>query len=137
MKIKQAVAQIILSIIVLCAAKTVVGGFAFSNSITYISMFLALFAGTDWVATRFRIFFLLPSMLPVPILLHSTLIGLLIYLASSIISGVTVTSLNPWVAQIIQDVLPRQEFGEFGTIVVVSLFCGTLYQLINWLYSEK
>lgn len=137
MKIKQAFAQIILSIVVFYAAKTIIGGFVFSNSATYVAIFVSLFAGTDWVATRIRIFFLLPSLLPVPILLHSVIIGGLLYVANNIIGGITITALNPKLISSIQGVLPRQEFGEFGTIVVVSLFCGTLYQLINWLYSEK
>jgi len=137
MKIKQVFAQILLSICVLLVTRFLVGGFVFSHSSTLVAMFLALFAATDWVTVRVRIFFLLPSLLPIPILIHSAIIGLLFYVANHYISGISIVALNPQFLAAFNKFLPLQNFGEFGTIVMVSLFCGIVYQTINWLYTEK
>jgi len=137
MKIKQVFAQLLTALVVLLAAKAVVGGFVFSSAISYVGMFLALYLSSEWFATKIRIFFLLPSLLLIPILIHSAIIAGVFYLANSIFGGITIVPTNPQFITAIPDFLPIQQLGEFGTIVMVSLWCGTVYQLINWLYLDK
>jgi len=137
MKIKQVLAQICLGLLVLFSIQALVGGFVFSHSSTYTGIFIVLYLAISWLADRFRRFFLLPNILPLEILIHSAFVGGLFYLSNRIISGITIVPLTLQASQIIFKVISQKSFGEFGTILLVSFLCGTVYQVINWLYKEK
>jgi len=137
MKIKQAFAQLCLGLLVLFSVQAIVGGFVFSHSSTYIGIFIVLYLATSWLATRVRRFFLLPHLLPLDILIHSAFLVGLFYLSNRIISGITIVPLSSPASQITLMALSQKSFGEFGTILLVAFLCGTVYQVINWLYKEK
>lgn len=137
MKIKQVLAQLSLGLLVLFGVQAYVGGFVFSHSSVYNATFIVLYLATAWLANRVRRFFLLPNMLPLEILVHSAFLLGLFYLSDRIIGGISLAPLSLPVSQIVTSVFSKQTLGEFGTILLVSFMCGTVYQVINWLYKEK
>ncbi len=137
MKIKQAFAKILIGLVVFFAIQNLIGGFELSKSISYVLVFLALFLATEWLTVRIRIFFLIPPLLPMLILIHTLLLFALFYLGDSVIAGVSVTKLHPGFILFLGKPKVLQTLGEFGTIGVVSLCMGIVYQVINWLSSEK
>ncbi|MCC7304279.1 hypothetical protein IT418_02605 [bacterium] len=137
MKIKQIFFKLCLGIVILFAAQNLLGGFEFSKSGTYTTLFLLLFVASEWLTTRIRIFFLLPNLLPFSILLHSALIFVLFYVANHFIAGITVTHLRVEILARFTKEHFLQNLGEFGTISVVSICMGVAYQMINWFNNEK
>jgi hypothetical protein len=137
MKIKQLLTQICILLLVLFTVKSLVGGFVFSKSSTYVALFLALYSFSGWFTTRIQIFFLLPRIVPFMVLLHSALLMVLFYIGNALIGGITITTLAPSFLHLFSKSVSQQMLGEFGTIGVVAFLIGIVYQLIIWLNSER
>ena len=137
MKIKQLLMQICLLLLVLITVKSLAGGFVFSQSTTYVIIFLALYSFSGWFASRIQIFFLLPRMAIFMIFLHTAVVALIFYIGNEVMGGITVTSMLPGFLQLFGKTFTQQMLGEFGTIGLVSFLIGLVYQVIIWLNNEK
>ncbi|WKZ24143.1 MAG: hypothetical protein QY312_00860 [Candidatus Dojkabacteria bacterium] len=129
--------KIAIGLLILWSTLYLLGGFVLSRSFGYVTIFILLYLATDFLSQKVRIFFLLPKFLVIQILLHSLLLFGLFLLSDGVIAGVTITQLHPGVVLQLRDTPLMKVLAEFGTIGVVSLFMGTVTQVINWLQSEK
>lgn len=137
MKIKQILVQIVISLLVLVTVQSLAGGFVYSRSTPYVAIFIALIALSGWMTTRIQVFLLLPKIIPFMVVLHSVVVFFIVYISNNVIGGVTVTSLNPNFVRLLGLAPFLKSIGEFGTISVVALLVGGMYQVIIWLNSEK
>jgi hypothetical protein len=137
MKIKQLIVQICIGLLILMTVKGLLGGFVFSKSVTYVLIFLVLYSFSGWAVNRIQIFFLMPKIIFLSMALHALVLTAIFFVGNSIIGGITITSLQPSVLHLFSKSLAQQMSGDFGTIGVVSLSIGIVYQGIIWLNSEK
>lgn len=137
MKIKYILFQFLALAVTLFAVQQLVGGFAISKAFSFAFMFWVIFLSTALAAPKVRAFFLLPSGVFFNAVIHTLLIGVVFWLCSAVIGGVSIVPVKFLTIEFLGILIKGTTLGSFGTITVVSIFIGTLYQLIIWLQSEK
>jgi hypothetical protein len=137
MKIKFLLFEFVLLWVTTLMVRELVGGFTIASSFSYAAMFWLLLWVTTFVAPKIRIFLLLPNMYIFNAIIHVVLIWGVYWLCTTLIGGVTVSPVKFLTVEILGIAIKGTTLGSFGTITVVSLLIGTIYQLLIWLQSDK
>lgn len=113
------------------------GGFTLTKTASFVIVFWLL----AWViavgAEKIRIFFLLPSILGIKILVHALLMWGGFWFMDSFIGGITIVPIQILSTEILGISVNATTLGSFGTIAVVSVAGATVYQTLIWLQKEK
>jgi hypothetical protein len=137
MKIKYICFQLLALALTLYTVKSQIGGLTISKSFSLAFMFWVLFGATAFLAPKLRTFFLLSNSLLFNVIAHSLLIGLVFWLCSMYIGGIVLVPIKFLTVEFSGILIKGTTLGSFGTITVVSVFIGTLYQVLIWLQGEK
>lgn len=129
--------QIFLGIVTLFTILSIVGGVVISQTFSFAFIFWGLFVVVLLATRQVRKFFLLPDNYFADALIHAVLVFIVLWLCNSFLGGVTIHSLLFPSFTVSGVKVIGTTLGTFGTIGVVSVLFGLLYQGLIWLNDGK
>jgi len=137
MRFKEILFESVVAIVSLLSVKYLFNGFNFSTSFSYVIMFWLLFILCTVMATKVRIFFLLPYTYYVDVLVTAVVVAVAFWACTFIIGGVTFHASTLPAVNFLGISIQATALNTFGTIGVQAVLVGAVYQLIILLERQK
>jgi hypothetical protein len=137
MRFKLLLFQGVVAIVSLLSVKYFINGFTFSTAPSYLFMFWTLYIAGTVLAVKVRTFFLLPQVYYLDAAVTAIVIAGVFWVCSNIIGGVTFHPTTVQAFSFLGISVKATAFGTFGTIGLVAVLSGALYQVIILLEREK
>jgi hypothetical protein len=137
MRFKEILFESVIAIVSLLSVKYLFNGFNFSTSFSYLPMFWAVFIFCTVMATKVRIFFLLPHSYYVDVIVTAAVVAISFWLCTFVIGGATFHASVLPAVNFLGIAIQATALNTFGTIGVQAVLVGAVYQLIILLERQK